>query len=124
MSLGERLLMFRKDKGYTREKAASMLSISFSSLEKWETNKRTPSLKRAKQLAEFYGITVNDLIGDSLLKKEENEKLLDIALKFKDVLLTLDSMDPDRSSDLSARIKSTADFFPPKDAATQVKKMS
>lgn len=112
MTLGNRLRQFRNHKGYSRETAASMLGVSFSSLEKWETNRRRPTLKMAQKLAVLYGVEIDELIGDTLTFKAEKALLARLAKKYEAVLLQFESMNEHKRAELLALVAETAERFP------------
>lgn len=58
---GARLRGHRLIRGLGLEEVAEMTGIPLSSLEAYETGKRTPGVARAVALAQAYGITVEDL---------------------------------------------------------------
>lgn len=70
MYLGHNIKMFRKQKNITQDQLAGMLAnvypdtINFNKgkISKWENNKEMPYLSSAKLLADFFGITIDDLI--------------------------------------------------------------
>lgn len=116
MTLGKRLRQFRDKLGYSRETAAHMLGVSFSSLEKWETDKRKPTLAKAQKLAQLYGVDVSSLVGDTLPKKEEDAELLELAFEYKDILMAFTTMDEVVLHKLMSRIMDIAETFPGGDA--------
>lgn len=133
MTLGKRLRRFRDKFGYSRETAAHMLGVSFSSLEKWETDKRKPTLAKLQKLAQLYGVDVSSLVGDTLSKKGVDAELLELAAEYKEILMAFESMDEDVLKKLTSRIFAVAQTFPREDArkanistasSLQVKKLS
>jgi len=79
MTFGTRLQELRKAKGYSRADVASLMGMSSVSVEKWELDKRRPSLQRAEVLANLYGLSVNELIGDTIFTKDQKMKASVIA---------------------------------------------
>ena len=68
MSFGKRLRQRRDEMGYTREDVASRLGVSFSAVQKWENDERRPTLSMSGKIAELFGTTVSELVGDSFDK--------------------------------------------------------
>ncbi len=68
MTLGERLKMYRTQKGMSQEKIAEMLDVSRQAVTKWEAGKTTPSSDNLIALANLYDVSLDELIG-----KNENE---------------------------------------------------
>ena len=68
MTLGERLKMYRTQKGLSQEKIAEMLDVSRQAVTKWEAGQTTPSSDNLIALANLYDVSLDELIG-----KSENE---------------------------------------------------
>ena len=68
MTLGERLKMYRTQKGLSQEKIAEMLDVSIQAVTKWEAGQTTPSSDNLIALANLYDVSLDELIG-----KNENE---------------------------------------------------
>ena len=54
MTLGERLKMYRTQKGLSQEKIAEMLGVSRQAVTKWELGQTTPSSDNLIALANLY----------------------------------------------------------------------
>ena len=54
MTLGERLKMYRRQKGLSQEKIAEMLGVSRQAVTKWELGQTTPSSDNLIALANLY----------------------------------------------------------------------
>lgn len=61
--LAQRLFQLREEAKIPRQKAANDLGISRNSLEYYEKGKRTPDVGMIARLAEYYGVTVDYLLG-------------------------------------------------------------
>ncbi len=68
-SIYEKLLV---DNNITSYKVSKDTGISTSTLSDWKTGRSVPKLDKLKKLADYFGVTLNYLIGDEELKKEEN----------------------------------------------------
>lgn len=53
-----RLAELREKRNMTQEQLANALGMSTSAIAMYETNKRIPTLKRAKKIAEFFGVPI------------------------------------------------------------------
>lgn len=60
---GEYLREIRIEKGKTLKDIERETGINNSNLSRWENNKAVPSIYYCEQLADYYGITVDYLIG-------------------------------------------------------------
>ena len=73
--VAKNLIAYRKQKGLTQAELAEKISYSDKSISKWERAECLPDLAILKQLADFYGITVNDFLNESdEIKKVKQEK--------------------------------------------------
>lgn len=61
MNLSERLAELRKKKGLSQMELAEALHVSRQSVSLWENGSTTPAVDRLQLLAEFYGITMDEL---------------------------------------------------------------
>ena len=76
MNFNEKLQKIRKSKGITQEELAEHLFVSRTAVSKWESGKGYPNIDSLKAIANFFGITIDELLSsDQLLTiTEENEK--------------------------------------------------
>jgi Predicted transcriptional regulators len=65
MTFGERLKLLREEKELTQRALANLLKIGYSTLGMYETNKRSPDMATISHLADFFGVTVDYLLGRS-----------------------------------------------------------
>lgn len=63
MNLGERLKEARELKGYTQVHVAKILGITNTSLSNYERGERDPDTFSLNRLAQFYGVSVDWLLG-------------------------------------------------------------
>ena len=68
MTLGERLKMYRTQKGLSQEKIAEMPDVSRQAVTKWETGQTTPSSDNLIALANLFDVSLDEQIG-----KNENK---------------------------------------------------
>lgn len=69
VKIGEFLKVLRKSKGYTQEEVAKHLYVTQKTVSRWENGEGIPDINIITSVAEFYEITV-----DELLKGERNTK--------------------------------------------------
>ena len=67
--IAEKLVEPRTSKGVTQEDVAQSLSISNKTVSKWENGASTPDLPMVIELAKYYGVTTDTLLGLSEDKK-------------------------------------------------------
>lgn len=64
MEFNEKLLELRKRKGLTQEQLAESLYVSRTAVSKWESGRGYPNIDSLKRVAEFFSVTVDDLLSD------------------------------------------------------------
>lgn len=62
-TLSKNLLILRKERGLSREAVARALEISSMTYQRYEKNLRDPTAPLMVKLAEFYGVTLDQLVG-------------------------------------------------------------
>lgn len=70
--IGANLLKLRKNKKLTQLEIAEKFNYSDKSISKWEKGESLPSIEVLYQLAQFYGVTLNDLTNEN-----ENLEIID-----------------------------------------------
>ena len=65
LKLSERLYSLRKERKLTQDAAAKELGISLKSYCRYEKKEREPTASVLVQMAEFYGVTLDYLVGRS-----------------------------------------------------------
>ena len=68
--IAEKLVELRNARGVTQEDVAQSLSISNKTVSKWENGASTPDLPMVIELAKYYGVTTDTLLGLSEDKKQ------------------------------------------------------
>ncbi len=63
--LPERMKALRKSRGLKQEQAAELSGVSYMSYRRYETGEREPTVSSLWKIADFYGVTVDYLIGRS-----------------------------------------------------------
>ncbi|MDR2504852.1 MAG: helix-turn-helix domain-containing protein [Oscillospiraceae bacterium] len=63
--LKDNILALRKKSGLTQNAVADKLGVTFQAVSKWESGQSIPDISILLQLAEMYGITIDDLFGVS-----------------------------------------------------------
>lgn len=61
--IGERLVELRKRRGLSQQEISDTLQVSRGTYSLWETDKRRPELDSLIALADFYGVSVDYLLG-------------------------------------------------------------
>lgn len=95
--IGENLKKQRKLKELTQEQLADILGVSFQAVSKWERGEGYPDIEMLPTIAEYFGITTDELMGMKEIRDNADaEKILDtvrvnsIAGKIEDNLKILE----------------------------------
>ena len=74
MEFHEKLQELRKNRGLTQEELAEALFVSRTAISKWESGRGYPSIDSLKEISNYFGVTIDDLLsGDRLLSIAEKE---------------------------------------------------
>lgn len=63
MDYGENFKYYREEKGLSQRELAKKTGISQQAFSCWERNERTPNMDDCIILANFYGISLDELVG-------------------------------------------------------------
>lgn len=63
INIGNAIKELRKSKGITAKKAAEDLKIKYSTYSNYENGNREPNLETLRSIADYYNVTINDMIG-------------------------------------------------------------
>ena len=76
--IGENLKKQRKLKNLTQEQLADILGVSFQAVSKWERGEVYPDIELLPTIAEYFGITTDELMGIKEIRdSSEADKILD-----------------------------------------------
>ena len=70
MQLSENITQLRKAMGLSQEQLAEQLNVSRQSVSKWETGQSAPELDKLILLSQFFGVSTDELLGNSTPKTE------------------------------------------------------
>jgi len=71
----ERLTQLRKEKGISQKECAESLKIEPSKYNKWENGKNCPDFETVCQLAKYFNVTTDYLLGASECRSAENDDI-------------------------------------------------
>ncbi|MBQ7976935.1 MAG: helix-turn-helix domain-containing protein [Clostridia bacterium] len=69
--IGENIKHIRRERNLTQEEVAGHLGISFQSISKWERGDGYPDITMLPALANYFGISVDELLGMSEIEKSD-----------------------------------------------------
>jgi len=71
MYLNENIKRLRKEKDITQETLADFLNVSFQSVSKWERSESLPDITLVPAIANYFGVSIDELMGNDKIKAEE-----------------------------------------------------
>ena len=77
MTVGERIADLRKHRGLSQYQLAKLLNIATSTLGMYETGNRKPNVEMLEQIAEFFNVSTDYLLGRDPM--EDDLKTADLA---------------------------------------------
>lgn len=100
--VSERLLRIRTLRGETQEQVAEAIGISYVSLSRYETGQRMPKMNILMKLAEYYGVSVDEIMRD---EKKEAAQSGNIDEDLKNILLSLSQEEFQRVKDFVSGLR-------------------
>ena len=76
--IGSKIYRLRREKNLTQEELAHQRKVSEKEIRDWENGVSVPSLAQAKELADFFSVTIDDLIGDENTEEEKTFVIKDL----------------------------------------------
>lgn len=67
LEFNEKIQELRKQKGLTQEELAEILFVSRTAISKWESGRGYPNIDSLKAIAEFFNITIDELLSSKQL---------------------------------------------------------
>ncbi len=74
----------RKEKGITQEQLAEQLNVSGRTVSRWETGSNIPDISLLVEIAEFYGVTITELVDGERKSENMDEQVKEVAGKMAD----------------------------------------
>ncbi len=71
MKIGEKIRKYRKEKDLSQEMLAERLGVTFQAVSRWERAETYPDITMLPALANFFGVTVDELLGTKELVEEQ-----------------------------------------------------
>ena len=72
-NIAENIKLFRKEKGFTQEQLAEAMGVSVGAVSKWESGASVPELSLIMELADFFEVSVDSLLGFNLRDNSAEE---------------------------------------------------
>lgn len=82
--IGSFLKKLRKEKNLTQEQLAEQLNVSGRTVSRWETGSNMPDISILVELAEFYDVSIPEIIDGERKSEKMNEEVKETALMLSD----------------------------------------
>ena len=89
MILAEKIMKLRKQQGWSQEDLAIRLDISRQSVSKWESGSNMPDISLLAELADFYDVSIPEIIDGERKSENMNEEVKETVLKLSDYTETI-----------------------------------
>lgn len=76
MTVGSKIKLLRTNKQITQEQLADVLNISGQAVSKWESDTSSPDISMLPSLADYFGITIDELLEHRLNSLTNKEKFI------------------------------------------------
>lgn len=76
LPIGDKLKSLRNRQGITQERLAEALGVSCQSVSRWELGACYPDLELLPALANYFGVTLDELVGMEQIRSEENRNAI------------------------------------------------
>jgi len=84
IKIGKFLKGLRKEKGITQEQLAEILGISNRTISRWETGNNMPDISLLVEIAEFFDVSILEIINGERNKEKMNEEIKEVAESLSD----------------------------------------
>ncbi|MCR4955430.1 MAG: helix-turn-helix domain-containing protein [Lachnospiraceae bacterium] len=84
VKIGNFLKRLRKEKGITQEQMAEVLNVSGRTVSRWENGKNMPDISLLVDIAQFYEVSISEIIGGERKSEIMNKEEKEIAEKMSD----------------------------------------
>jgi len=74
MKFNEKLIKLRKEKGLSQEELGYELNVTRQTVSKWELGQTTPEMDKLLEMAKLFGISLDELTGDSKVIESTEQK--------------------------------------------------
>lgn len=82
--IGNFIRELRKEQGITQEYLAEELNVSGRTISRWETGRNMPDISLLVEIAEFFDVSIPEIINGERKSEEMNEEVKEVAEKLSD----------------------------------------
>lgn len=72
MSIGEKIIKLRKERGYSQEDLAREIEVSRQSISKWELNESSPDAENLLKLSKLFAVSIDYLLDETKMHSSNN----------------------------------------------------
>ena len=95
----------RKARGLLQSQLAAELGVHQTAVSQWETGRTDPDVSSAHRLADFFGVTLDELLGHPQKDEQLDEVYLNLARAARDRELRLSQQDIDFILDFAEKLQ-------------------
>ncbi len=78
LTIGENIKRMRRERNITQEELAEIFGVTYQSVSRWENDACYPDMELLPQIADFFGMTVDKLLGaDKVVEQKEVDEYLE-----------------------------------------------
>ncbi len=92
MSFNMKLRTLRKMKGMRQRELAEALGVALSTIAMWETANREPNLAMIRKIADFFSVSIEDLVNDDIELEFNRGSTLKNNARFDEEIISLRNM--------------------------------
>ena len=81
MTFGKKISELRRAAGLSQEQFGEMFGVSRQSVSKWESDQTMPELATIIKIADFFGISVDEVLGRENMKTQKTENVFKKSVK-------------------------------------------
>ena len=89
INLGRVLIENRHKRGITQDELAAYMGVSKAAVSKWETGSNMPDISLLADLADFYDVSISEIIDGERKSENMNEEVKETVLKLSDYTETI-----------------------------------
>ena len=109
-NFADRLKKLRNEKGINVREMAEILGVSRTSVSRYENDDTDPNSKIIEKAADYFGVSINYILGRSELRKDPNEKIRKALEDDPELLSFWEEMN--KRDDIKLMFKQTRDMSP------------
>lgn len=109
--LTDRLKKLRKEKKLSQYEVAEKLGFSRGKLANYEQGSRQPDYETLEKLADFYGCSIDYLLGRSNDPRLTESEQKEVDKRYKEILEILETLPEDKKEEKIEQIKTYAKFI-------------